>query len=81
MALKDMVQYADNFIEYLTNVKRTSPNTVAAYKRDIGKLVRYLEEYGVSNLDYVSLPFLIPMLWGLNEWVMLQHQFREMFRP
>ena len=66
MALKDMVQYADNFIEYLTNVKRTSPNTVAAYKRDIGKLVRYLEEYGVSNLDYVSFTILNSYVMGLE---------------
>ena len=61
-----MIRYADNFIEYLINVKKTSGNTVAAYRRDIGKLIHYLENYGVESLEHVSFTILNSYVMGLE---------------
>ena len=63
---KAMIRYADNFIEYLINVKKTSGNTVAAYRRDIGKLIHYLENYGVESLEHVSFTILNSYVMGLE---------------
>lgn len=39
-----MLQKIDDFVEYLTNVKKSSKNTIASYKRDLLKLYGYLCE-------------------------------------
>lgn len=44
----------EKFIEYLQNEKNKSLNTVSAYKSDIEKLVKYLNNNGVYDLDKVT---------------------------
>ncbi|MFK5856859.1 MAG: tyrosine-type recombinase/integrase [Bacteroidota bacterium] len=40
----------DNFINYIANEKRYSPNTLTAYKKDLGLFKKYLlEEFEISN--------------------------------
>jgi integrase/recombinase XerC len=41
----------DEFLEYLRSVRRLSPHTVDAYRRDLGKLVDYCAEHGLGRLD------------------------------
>ena len=38
----------DRFLDHLTFEKRYSPNTVAAYARDIGQFERFIAEFGLS---------------------------------
>lgn len=48
-------QYINKFLDYLTDIKRYSPNTIRAYKQDILQLYVYLEEHGCSIDDRDSL--------------------------
>ncbi len=41
-----MLQRINEFVEYLTNVKRASKNTIASYRRDLVKLNNYLTNNG-----------------------------------
>ncbi len=44
----------DEFIDYLKNVKKTSENTVASYKRDLVRLSVYLEDRGIMDASKVT---------------------------
>lgn len=45
----------EQFILYLHSVKSTSHNTELSYRRDLGKVVSFLEEQGVSNFQKVTV--------------------------
>ncbi len=49
-----MLQKIDEFVEYLTNVKKSSKNTIASYKRDLVKLYHYLEAFGYNGWEDVT---------------------------
>ena len=49
-----MLQKIDEFVNYLTNVKRSSANTVASYKRDLNKLYNYLKSIDVTDVSKVT---------------------------
>ncbi|MBQ9984439.1 MAG: site-specific tyrosine recombinase XerD [Lachnospiraceae bacterium] len=49
-----MLQKIDEFVEYLTNVKRSSKNTIASYKRDLVKLNNYLTDAGIQKFGEVT---------------------------
>lgn len=49
-----MVQYVDNYIEYLNTVKHASGNTIASYKRDLMKLCNYFLLAGCDTPENVS---------------------------
>ena len=49
-----MEQEILGFITYLHNVKKTSTNTELSYKRDLGKMQKYLESQNVSQLDKIT---------------------------
>ncbi len=49
-----MVQKIEEFMGYLTDVKRASKNTITSYKRDLIKLNKYLTDVGVENLTDIS---------------------------
>ena len=49
-----MLQKIEEFVDYLTNVKRASKNTIASYKRDLVKLNNYLTDSGIKNLTEVN---------------------------
>ena len=49
-----MVQRIDEFVEYLTNVKRASKNTIASYRRDLIKLNNYLTDSGIKGWNEVT---------------------------
>ncbi len=49
-----MLQRIDEFVDYLTNVKRASKNTIASYKRDLVKLNNYLTDSGCQDIVHVT---------------------------
>lgn len=49
-----MNQLIDSFIEYLHNVKKMSYNTELSYRRDLAKVVDYLAEQGISDINKVT---------------------------
>lgn len=49
-----MLQKIDEFVDYLTNVKRASKNTIASYKRDLIKVNSFLKDLGCTDLGEVT---------------------------
>lgn len=49
-----MEKELQEFITYLHNVKKTSANTEASYKRDLTKLVKYLAMQGITDAAKVT---------------------------
>ena len=49
-----MRQEIDNYIDYLTSVKKSSLNTVQSYKRDLLKMCNFLEKDGVLKPEDVT---------------------------
>lgn len=49
-----MDKTVDSFISYLHNVKKMSTNTELSYKRDLAKLVKYLQSAGISDIKSVN---------------------------
>ena len=44
----------DEFIDYLVGVKKTSPNTADAYRRDLNRMSSYLEGRGIASVKDVT---------------------------
>lgn len=49
-----MKSAVDNYIVYLRDVKKTSENTYVSYKRDLMKLVSFLNEHGIEDVRDVT---------------------------
>ncbi len=49
-----MESYVEQYILYLQRVKKTSDNTVAAYKRDLNKLMQFFSEHVVDDFGKVT---------------------------
>ena len=49
-----MIQRIEEFVEYLTNVKRASKNTIASYRRDLVKLNNFLTDSECTELDEIT---------------------------
>ena len=49
-----MEQYIDRYVDYLRNVKKSSENTVASYRRDLIKFYRYFDEKGITRIDDIN---------------------------
>ncbi|MBP5276812.1 MAG: site-specific tyrosine recombinase XerD [Lachnospiraceae bacterium] len=43
------------FIEYIHNKKKTSENTEMSYKRDLRKLITYLNDHGINDWNQVKI--------------------------
>lgn len=59
-----MLQKINEFVDYLTNVKRASKNTIASYKRDLVKLNNYLTDSGYGEWNQITNT-------NLNSYVLL----------
>ena len=46
-----MRELVDKYIEYLQTIKHSSVNTVASYRRDLLKLVSYLDTEDCENIS------------------------------
>ena len=49
-----MEQYIVRYVDYLRNVKKSSENTVASYRRDLIKFYRYFDEKGITRIDDIN---------------------------
>ena len=49
-----MVQYIDDFLTYLKDIKNASPNTISAYHNDLKKFKLFMEKLELSNLTQIS---------------------------
>lgn len=49
-----MREEIEHFEDYLSNVKRSSANTVAAYIRDLVKLENFMKEQGKNSIDEIT---------------------------
>ena len=46
-----MVEYVDKYIDYLTEVKKSSGNTISSYKRDLLKMCKYFKSNGIEGVQ------------------------------
>lgn len=49
-----MLQKINEFVDYLTNVKKSSANTIASYHRDLNKLYNYLNSIEVTDINKIT---------------------------
>lgn len=49
-----MLQKINEFVEYLTDVKRASKNTIASYRRDLIKLNNFLTDCSCEKIDEIT---------------------------
>ena len=61
-----MEQYIDRYVEYLRNVKKSSENTVASYRRDLVKFYKYFEEKGIRELGDVNETYINSYVLGME---------------
>ncbi|SCY32145.1 tyrosine-type recombinase/integrase [Butyrivibrio sp. INlla14] len=62
-----MRQLLDEFIFYLHTVKKCSDNTTASYKRDLQKMLEYMENRGVTAVEDMTQDRLFAYMASLNE--------------
>ncbi len=49
-----MEEYINSFIAYLHNVKKMSENTELSYRRDLNKVIKYLNGQGITEIEKVT---------------------------
>ena len=49
-----MEQEIDKYIKYLTEVKKSSQNTIQSYRRDLMKMKDYMENNGITDVKDVT---------------------------
>ena len=49
-----MYEMIDGFVTYLTEVKKSSMNTVVSYRRDLVKFNKFMETQGVTDILKVN---------------------------
>ena len=42
------------FTRYLETVRKTAPNTVVSYKRDLERMVAYMERRGITDVKDIT---------------------------
>ena len=62
-----MEQYIDRYVEYLKNVKKSSENTVASYRRDLCKFVKYFQEKGIVRLEDINETYITSYVLDLEK--------------
>jgi site-specific recombinase XerD len=64
--IKDLTKLCDGFILFLQDVKKTSHNTVIAYKNDLANFLTYCNEYNISSLEQVNVKLVKRYLGSLS---------------
>lgn len=62
-----MEQYIDRYVEYLRNVKKSSENTVASYRRDLLKFSRHFDEKGITDVNDVNETYINSYVLNLEK--------------
>ena len=67
-----METYIEGFIKYLTDIKKSSKNTILSYERDLRKFFSYLESVHIQSIEKVNHT-------NLNSYVLYME--KENFAP
>lgn len=67
-----MHEMIEQFVTYLTDVKKSSANTVVSYRRDLVKFHKFMESQGVSDILKINPT-------NLNSYMI--HMEKEQFAP
>lgn len=62
-----MTQAIEDFIKYLSDVKKTSKNTKDSYERDLKKLNQFLTEQGIVSVEAITPEHLSAYIQSLRE--------------
>lgn len=62
-----MNQHIDRFVDYLVNVKGSSENTTASYKRDICNFERFLCENGIDDITKANKTNIVAFIYSLQK--------------
>lgn len=49
-----MEKFIEKYVEYLRNIKRSSDNTIASYRRDLMKFASYCADNGLTNIQSIN---------------------------
>ena len=61
-----MEGHIEEFAEYLTEIRGSSENTAASYKRDLYSFTRFLEENGIHNIKDVNRTNIMAYIYELE---------------
>ena len=61
-----MNEYVDDFIDFLSIEKGLAENTLLAYRRDLTKYVRYLDEMGFKQIQQIKRDHISKFLFALS---------------
>ncbi len=67
-----MESYIEGFVKYLTEIKKSSKNTILSYQRDLRKFFAYLGDAGITDIKKVNNT-------SLNSYILYME--RENFAP
>ena len=62
-----MDSFVEQYILYLQSVRKTSVNTVSAYRRDLNKLMQFLKEQGIEEFNKVTFTDLNSYILALEK--------------
>lgn len=62
-----MGEYVDKYINYLSEVKRSSGNTISSYKRDLLKMCKYFSSNGIEDVHDVNATDLSTYISSLDK--------------
>ena len=62
-----MGEYVDNYINYLSEVKHSSGNTISSYKRDLLKMCNYFKNNGIKDVHEVNATDLSTYISSLDK--------------
>ncbi|MBQ0041831.1 MAG: site-specific tyrosine recombinase XerD [Lachnospiraceae bacterium] len=62
-----MQNHLDEFLTYLHNVKKTSQNTESSYRRDLNKLIVYLNGQGITGVNEMTGESLVSYVTYMEE--------------
>ena len=78
-----MEQYIDRYVEYLRNIKKSSENTIASYKRDLLKFVGYFQSKDLERLEDITetyiTSYVLDMEWNVDGYSVTQHCVHQVF--
>ena len=62
-----MIRYCEAYLQFLSLEKNASPNTIASYRLDVARYLRFLEGRNIRNLDDVTEQLASEFLRSLHD--------------
>ena len=67
------------YLIYIASVRNLSSNTVGSYKRDLLKLVKYLQELGITSYSEATESVCSSWVGNLLQQIIIQRVFRGIY--